>query len=370
MLLSLFILIVLLYGLELFLLRLGMEKADASPIVTGYEPTVSVIVAARNEELYIEKCIRSLASMDYPAEKIEIIIVNDHSTDNTQNIINHHKTLHPGIKAITPATPGGNLWGKTNAVTHGIENSSGEILMFTDADCTVKPSWVRETVKYFDKETGIVGGFTQLTSSRIFEGIQALDWMFLFGLASATAGWNIPLTAIGNNLSVRRNAYDATGGYRKIPFSVTEDYSLVQAVLTMTNYRLRFPLNEGSLVFSNACQSFTQLFRQKQRWGVGGLDMIPRGKVIMAVGWIFRILFLVMLATGNLLTAGAGMLFIVIMEGLFLEKPIRKFGIQHLLKNFFVFEVYFFLYVLLLPFIAILSRQIVWKERKLDKSAP
>ena len=74
------------------------------------------------------------------------------------------------------AVPGkGNMRGKANALAQGIRQSSGEILMFTDADCIVPPRWVRKTVQYFTDEVGIVGGFTLLKANRTFEGIQSLD---------------------------------------------------------------------------------------------------------------------------------------------------------------------------------------------------
>src|SRR5262249_33713215 len=151
-------------------------------------------------------------------EKLEAVIVNDGSTDRTREIAEEMARSHTWMKVISTHHGEGNLLGKTNAVSAGIDISRGEILMFTDADCTIPPEWVREAVKCFDEKAGIVGGFTILESHRTFEGMQALDWIFLFGVSSATAGWGIPLTAIGNNLSVRRSSYDATGGFRNIPF--------------------------------------------------------------------------------------------------------------------------------------------------------
>src|SRR5262249_4885825 len=154
------------------------------------------------------------------------------------------------------------------------------------------------TVGYFREPIGVVGGFTILESRNHFAGMQALDWVYLFGLASAAAGWKEPLTAIGNNLSVRRSAYDATGGFEKIPFSVTEDYALVQAIVTRTKYEVAFPVRPRMAVQSQPCGDTEQLFRQKQRWGVGGLDMVFRGMLLMLVGWCGRAALFVALGAG------------------------------------------------------------------------
>lgn len=353
------------YVLEFLFLRMGLDRSDRLKKNPGYAPSVSIIVAARNEEQYIESCLNSLTQLEYPREKLEIIVVNDRSTDRTSEIIEPFAERYPFIKMFSTRQEEGNLRGKTNAVAHGISVSSGEILMFTDADCTVPRKWVQETVQYFDEKTGVVGGFTVLNANRMFEGIQNLDWIFLFGLASATAGWKIPLTVIGNNLSVRRSAYDATGGYEKIPFSVTEDYSLVQSILKHTGLEVRFPLNPETVVLSSACRTWKQLYRQKQRWGVGGLDMVLRGIIIMSIGWLVKLALIIGIFSVSLpvwFTALACKLF---MDVRFLWKPLKRFGSASPLKYFLFFELYFTVYVLIIPFIAMFSKKIVWKERSL-----
>lgn len=365
MLLLLLVLSALAYLLQLLFLRAGLTRADAFAPRQGYQPTVSVIVAARNEEAVLAECLASLGRLDYPADKLELIIVDDGSTDGTRAIIESFRSRDPRLKAVSTEPSGGNLRGKTNAVARGIGVSTGEILMFTDADCTVPATWVRETVESFDERTGIVGGFTVLGADGALAGMQTLDWIFLFGIASATAGWKIPLTAVGTNLSVRRRAYDATGGYHAIPFSVTEDYALVQAVLTRTGYGMRFPLKPGCVVRSRACSGWLQLYRQKQRWGVGGLDMVPRGVAFMAVGWAAKALALIGMVAGSAIPSLLLFLLMAAGELLFMWRPLRTFDALPFLRYFPAFELYFAFYVLLLPPVAYLSRNVVWKERVL-----
>ncbi len=369
MLLLLLILSALLYLLELLFFRIGLARADAFAPRSGYEPAVSVIVAARNEEESLGDCLASLYNLDYPADKLELIIVDDGSTDRTPEIIASFVAHNPQLRSVTTAAPVGNLRGKTNAVARGIEISGGEILMFTDADCTVPPEWVRETVRSFDDRTGIVGGFTLLGAARAMEGMQTLDWIFLFAIASAAAGWNLPLTAVGTNLSVRRRAYDASGGYRAIPFSVTEDYALVQAILRRTDYGIRYPLNPRCVVRSRACAGWGQLYRQKQRWSVGGLDMVPRGFVAMAIGWAAKACVLAGLLGGAAVPALLLFLLLAAGELAFIAHPLRRFKAFRFLRYYPAFQLYFFVYVLVLPAVAYLSRKVVWKERELTDRA-
>jgi 1,2-diacylglycerol 3-beta-glucosyltransferase len=266
---------------------------------------------------------------------------------------------------ITTAVGNGNLRGKTNAIAQGMNTAKGELVLFTDADCRVPPSWVKETVKYFGDDTGIVGGFTLLNANRSFEGIQALDWLFLFGLASATSGLKIPLTAVGNNLAVRMRAYKEVGGYENIPFSVTEDYALVQAIIQRTKYKLQFPIESNCLIQSSACKSWEQLYRQKKRWGVGGLDMVFRGYIIMFIGWMAKLLLLISFVLLSAQTAIIAFVLMGVGEMLFLGKILRRFKTSKYIKFAVPFLLYFLIYVLVIPFIAFFSRSVVWKKRNL-----
>ncbi len=359
----LLLVILIIYAFEFLFLQIGLSKANNVTIQKECKPKVTVIVAARNEEENIGECLQSLVQLDYPHEKLEIIVISDHSTDNTFSIITHFAKGYPFLTGIEAQPETNNLRGKTNALTQAIEISTGEILMFTDADCTVSSEWVTETIKYFDEQTGIVGGFTILEAKNAFEGIQALDWLILFSTSSGTAGWNIPLTAIGNNIAVRKKAYEESGGYQTIPFSVTEDYALVRAILNKTKYKLNFPLLANATVSSKACSSLQQLFRQKKRWAIGGLDMIPHGLIIFSVTWALSLAIFVGMITVSFYLILGIVISKLLIDSIYLYGLLKKLKQVRLLKHIFAFELYFLVYVLVIPFVALLSKNVIWKER-------
>lgn len=353
------------YLVELSILKFGLNKSDQLGCDPRYEPSVSVLVAARDEEKFIGKCIESILRVDYPREKLEIIIVDDSSSDSTPAIIKSFIDKGYGIKSIRTVPDEGNLRGKTNAINQGMKIAGGEIVLFTDADCEVPPAWIRSTVKYFDSKTGIAGGFTCLKPAKVFDGIQSLDWFFLFGLASAASGLKIPLTAIGNNLAVRKSAYDEVGGFENIPFSVTEDYALLQAVVQRTKYGLVFPLEPGSLVSSAPCADLRQLYRQKKRWGIGGIGMVFHGYLIMFIGWLAKLLLLLSLFSSSFQAASVAFVLMGSAELFFIYKILKKFGLTWYYKYSLPFLFYFYIYVLVIPFIAFFNRGVIWKERSL-----
>jgi 1,2-diacylglycerol 3-beta-glucosyltransferase len=365
MLLSLLLLCAILYVIQIGIFAFGAHRARY-PSNPSFRPTVSVIIAARNEEENIRPCLDSVSRLSYPKNIMQAIIVNDRSTDRTESIIQEYTSHHEWMKLLNAVEDSsGTLSGKTNAVAQAIEQSHGEIILFTDADCVIPERWVEETVKYYsEEEVGVVAGFTALRARTLFEGIQALDWFVLFSIAAATIRLHFPVTAVGNNLSIRRKAYDAVGGYRKIPFSVTEDYALFNAITATKPYRARFPVDASTLVRSLPCESIEQLFRQKKRWFIGGAGMNIKSIMLFANGYIFKTLLVL-----SLLLHGVGAilypLLLKFIVDYFLVRPaLVTFKRMNLLLYFIPFELYYIFYVVLFPPLVLMDKKVVWKDRQ------
>jgi len=359
-----FIAITLLYMAQCWLLIYGVSKSryKKNPL---FEPTVSIVTAARNEEKNIRACLESLAQLDYPEAKLEIIVVDDGSTDATAAIIRDYAVNYPEIKTLTAQQGTDRLRGKANAIAQGIDISTGDIILMTDADCVVPPSWVRATAQNYSDDTGVVAGLTLLRPTNWFAGMQSLDWAYILALASAAMALNNPLSCIGNNFSFRRKAYDEVGGYRAIQFSVTEDFALFKAITHGGRWGYRYPLEKGTLVFSNACPTILELYRQKRRWGVGGKDMPISGMILMVIAFSMHLLllsFLFFLINPPLLLLGLILKFASDFVLLFV--PLNRTRQTRQLKYFLIFELYYTIYVVLLPFAVFLGGSVVWKGRK------
>lgn len=327
-------------------------------------PSVSIIIAARNEEENIGRCLRSMCSLTYPSEKLEILVVDDRSTDRTAEIVRTFAAESGTIRLVTAHPPTDNLRGKANAVSQGMDAARGDIILLTDADCEVQPRWVEETVKYYTgRRVGIVAGFTELSARREFDKMQALDWFLLFSLAAAGIKLRHPFTAVGNNLSVSRTAYDAIGGYRSIPFSVTEDYALFHAVTSEGRFEARFPLDPATLVLSRPCKTLGQLYQQKKRWFSGGRDMGAGNLAFFSVIYLYKLLLIVglpaMVVSGTWFPWVAKLLadFVVLLPTL---KAFRRWN---LLTAFPLLEIYLTLYVILYPPIVLAGSAVTWKDR-------
>ena len=354
---SLYVLLFCYFILGLFRLKRGRPENQV--------PSVSVVVAARNEEQTIHRCLESLAKLDYPADKLEVILVDDQSTDQTHEIMHRFLAQHSNFKALKVTAQIDHLKGKANAIAFGIDHARGDLIFLTDADCVVPRSWVSAIVKEYSNDIGLVASYTLLESKDFFGGMQSLDWAFLHTLAAAGVGHKKPLSCFGNNLTFRRRAYDEIGGYRKIPFSVTEDFALFTAITRRTKWKYTYRIAPDSLVMSLPCGTIRELLEQKQRWAVGGLDMKLKGLLLMGLGFTVNALLVVAMLLGLPLVSVLSVWSLkVAADAALLVIPLIRLRSFSFLKFFPAFEIYYFLYLLALPFIAFSGRKVLWKGRE------
>jgi cellulose synthase/poly-beta-1,6-N-acetylglucosamine synthase-like glycosyltransferase len=163
-------------------------------------------------------------------------------------------------------------------------------------------------------------------------------------------------------MSFRKAAYDEVGGYESLPFSVTEDFILINAIYNLNKYKIIFPLDTDTLVTSLPCENIKNLFRQKKRWGVGGLGVPFRGFVIFFWGFLANLLVLL-----TPLFFSLTWIYLVVFKvslDFFLLYPVHnKLGIVKNLKYFLHHQIYYLIYVVILPFIVLSNKKVVWKGR-------
>jgi cellulose synthase/poly-beta-1,6-N-acetylglucosamine synthase-like glycosyltransferase len=328
---------------------------------------VTVIIAARNEEKIISNCISSLKNLTYDKSLLQIILVNDKSTDKTKSImLNETIDLNHFYVIDSDDTSDKNLKGKVNALDSAIKIATGDIVMMSDADCIVPPNWVSETVKYYTDNVAMVCGFTKINyKNSFFAKLQALDWIYLQSLASCSSGIGKILSCIGNNLSFTKNVYAEIGGYEKIDFSVTEDLALMRRIDSDKKHRVIYPVNPDCAVITEECKTVRELYNQKKRWFKGGLGINFLGwilgfelyieNLILIIGiFLFKPEFYILLISIK-----------IISELLIILPAYHKLRFKGLIYYFPLFQVYFAVYGLLLPFTFLLSKKIDWKGRKL-----
>jgi cellulose synthase/poly-beta-1,6-N-acetylglucosamine synthase-like glycosyltransferase len=363
-----FSVLIILYIFEHSLFLLGLLKNLKRPkpkLDTSLLPSVTVIVAARNEENNIGQCIESLLRLNYPADKLQIMLVNDRSTDRTKDIILGYTEKHNRLKYLETIDSPGKLKGKPKALSQAIDKANGELIFTTDADSRVNPDWINEMVQHYGSDTGVASSYTIIEPRNVFWGMQSYDWLYLLSLASGSDGINNPLSCVGNNMSYRKKAYDEVGGYENIKFSVTEDFILLQSIKKHGKWKTKFPADRSTLNYTLPCINLKELYRQKKRWGRGGLDSNWLGYFAGVMGWSISTAIMI----GWLFVSLKLFLLVVLCKliaDLILTLPvIIKFRVYKLILYFIPFEIYFIIYAFSLLFIEVFDRKVIWKDRQL-----
>ena len=359
-----FIIAVSLYFIQSVLFIIGVNK-KFTKIFGEKLPSITVIVAARNEQNNIKECLSSLSNLVYPKEKMEILILDDNSMDNTAQIIKEFIADKPVFKYLFVEEKIGSLKGKTNALAYGIKRATGEIILTTDADCSVSPEWAETLASYYTENVAVVCGFTNQYDDTAFKGMQSIDFLYLLFVAGGAMNLGKPLSCIGNNMSYKKSAYDEVGGYEALDFSITEDFNLLMAINKLKRYKIIYPLDRKGLVTSKPCPDIKTLYWQKKRWGRGGIKSEPVGYSVFISGIAAHLCICLMPFFFSVLS-----LYLLVLKlgiDLFVLKPLHtKLGLKFSFKNFIAFEFYYIIYVVLLPIAVLLKKDIKWKGRVFD----
>ncbi|MBO0356434.1 glycosyltransferase [Hymenobacter sp. BT186] len=250
-------------------------------------PRVSILIAARNEEAAIARCLTAIRQLNYPAHLLEVLLGDDASTDATSALAARTMQGFAGSFSIVPVQETlGLARGKANVLAHLTRAASSNYFFITDADIAVPPTWIQGMLAHAAPGVGTITGLTLVDGPRLFDKLQGLDWLMSLGLVQVVSDLGRPVTAMGNNMLVTRAAYEAIGGYEALPFSVTEDYALFQATIRQGfGYRIIF--RPEVLAVSLPMRTLSNLLQQRRRW-MHGAESLPwslRGGALYYTGF-------------------------------------------------------------------------------------
>jgi 1,2-diacylglycerol 3-beta-glucosyltransferase len=316
-------------------------------------PTISILIAARNEEASILSCLQAIECLHYPADKIDVWIGDDQSTDATNSLITtfiqHKPNFH--LVSIQPSTS--HVKGKANVLAQLATFATGELFFITDADIHVPPTWIESLLFGFNNRVGIVSGSTIVDGSDLLTKIQRIDWAYASGMIHVVSEMNIPVTAIGNNMAIRRTCYEDTGGYENIAFSVTEDLELFFKNL----------LNAGSTARSAPLHSIKEILQQRKRW-LSGAMRLPKTLLVFLI--LQAVYFPVLLFACVYVPALWVFLIWLTIFGLhaaFISEVSKKMNIPNITKDMFLFELNRYFFPMLLSAYYLLPTGVKWKGR-------
>jgi cellulose synthase/poly-beta-1,6-N-acetylglucosamine synthase-like glycosyltransferase len=364
------VVVLLLYAVFL-LLPAFYAAISASSKEHNFSPElfISVILPVRNEEKNIATCLESLDGLNYPKEKFEIILVDDHSTDRTKSIAEQFSKLIPNLRIIENLPEAA---GKKSAISLGIKSAQGEFIATTDGDCILPPNWLLNIALEFEKRKAVFVAGPVAYKNKRFSALRDLlqiEQVIMQGVSAGAMNMGFPLLCSGANLAYTRQFFIDSGGYENDKFVSGDDMMLLLKTKQLKKEKVRFINRKDSIVLTNAAANLAETIQQRSRWlskfsaySGGFTGML--GIVVFLATILLPLLAVVSLWDSSiiqvLLSAVAGKMLI---DLLLLSLAVPFFREPRLLLLVPSGEVFYSLLTLILTF-ARLSGSFSWKGRK------
>jgi poly-beta-1,6 N-acetyl-D-glucosamine synthase len=247
-------------------------KSKTNPILRWY-PTVSIIVPCYNEEACIENCVDSLLQLDYP--DFEILLIDDGSTDSTAALAWSLAARHGGkVRAFTKKNGG-----KHSALNHGLAQARGSVIINMDADSLLLPDAVTHCVATLDENPdcpAVAGNVKVVNRKGLWGRSQSIEYIFGQNyLKRAFAYMGCMQVIPGAIGAFRKSALVEIGGYSGD--TLVEDMDLT---IALARQGRKVIYNPHAIAYTEAPESIRQLYRQRFRWGLGGLQCMHKHRSV------------------------------------------------------------------------------------------
>ncbi|MEM5794178.1 MAG: glycosyltransferase family 2 protein [Candidatus Aenigmatarchaeota archaeon] len=241
----------------------GEKFAGKKKIREKNLPGVSIVVPAYNEEKIIGKTIKKLKEINYPKNKLEIIVVDDGSTDKTYEIAK--KFASKRVKVFKKSRGG-----KASALNFGVKKSKNNFVAVIDADSFLEKDALLNCMKYFDKDVAAVTSTVLIARKKtFFERMQSLEYMFTASMRKAEEFPNVIGATPGAMSVYRKNVLEKIGYFDEE--NLTEDIEIAWRIIAY-GYKIRMSLE--SKVYSFVPSNFKKWLRQRVRWTIGGFQTL------------------------------------------------------------------------------------------------
>lgn len=248
------------------------RQLPKSSVPQDFVPAVgiSVIIPARNEAANIENCVRSIVAQHYPAALFEIIIVDDHSEDDTALLVKNLRLPQVQVLDLAAYLQGKNINSyKKAAIAYGIAQARHPLIVCTDADCTTPPLWLRSIAHQYHTNP-----YRLLTAPVAFEGeqsffqrFQSLDFAGMMLITGASLHKRLSLMGNGANLSYEKAVFYEVGGFDQIDTVASgDDLLLIQKIAAYYPQGISFLKNTAAIVTTAACPTWKDFLQQRIRW--------------------------------------------------------------------------------------------------------
>lgn len=270
-----FVLISLAYAGFILWLTDGIRKLHSFTDSKSIFPDVSVIVSARNEENNISNLVNALVNQSYPKALLQLIIINDRSTDRTAEILSTSAKEIDNLTIVTIDETRNGWSPKKWALNTAIHTITTEIILQTDADCIPHKDWVKSMVQPFSNSAiGFVSGPAPLTNNTtLIDSLYELDSLAQDAFSAGGFSRGIVFSCAGRNIGFLKQAFDDVNGYENVSHFISGDDDLLLHKITgHPSYKAHFILSEKAVVDSPPPSSLEQFVHQRLRFASKGFS--------------------------------------------------------------------------------------------------
>jgi cellulose synthase/poly-beta-1,6-N-acetylglucosamine synthase-like glycosyltransferase len=340
------------------------SPGPATPIM------VSVIIPARNEFMRIGNCLDSLFIQSYPKEYTEIIVVNDYSTDGTAAVVLEHKMKTKLMNLSDYVSENLNSY-KKKAIETGIAHSSGDLIICTDADCTMGAEWIKTIVSFYENEKiHFIAAPVKIIPDRSWLSIfQTLDFISLQGITGASVYKNLYPMCNGANLAYTRKAYDTVGGFLDIDkIASGDDMLLMNKIQTAFPGKTGYIKDQQAIVNTGSVENIKAFLSQRIRWA-SKISHYKHVTTFLTLALVFLVNFCLILLFICCFFFGHWKWFLILIafktisEYFFVSKVAHFFQQQSLMKYFPLCQPFHILYTVIAGSFGSFGKY-EWKNRK------
>lgn len=364
----------------MLLFRYGWHRQATSVAPIDFEPhtRISVVVAARNEEANIAKCIAHILAQNYPQHLFELIIVDDHSTDRTATIVASFQSPQLQLLSLAHIVEGqpDPISYKKKALEKGIAASKAELIVCTDADCWMEPNWLKEIAALYEtsRVKMIIAPVQMAQDKSALQLFQALDFMTMQGITVAVHQLHLGLMCNGANIAFSKAAFHTINGYQGQEHLISgDDYLLLLKMKSAFPEGIQYLKSTEAIVHTLAQPTSSDFIQQRIRWASkSGKYKDNRMGLILLLVFAFNA-SLLLLPIAAIENASYWLIWVAILLAktlveLFFLWPVAQFyTARNLLYYFAFFQVFHITYIFVAGFLSRLGT-FSWKNRTLKQS--
>jgi len=328
---------------------------------------LSVIVPFRNEKESIVHLIDDLEKQDIEKDLFEVVLVDDHSSDGSNEVaLNLIQSIH-NFKLIMNRGEG-----KKEAILFGIEKSIGGFILTSDADCRRDYKWLSTIHEFYSQEKArmIIGPVLPELSSGFFQNLQALEFMSLIGSTAGAAGINRPIMCNGANLGYERKEIQDFIDPLNLSQTSGDDIFLLIAIKKTSKGKIHFMKSKNAAVYTSMNKTPGDFWRQRIRWVSKAryyrdTDVIFTASLVWLINFIYLVLIPAFLISLNYLYMFAFLILLKwIPDFILLQSVTKYYGRNDLMKWFLPLSAVYPLYVVVTGFFGLLGKNFQWKGRE------